>query len=696
MDSDSSVNISVNDDIVSNTAAIAEVDNKEKAQRGKVKDEKGNQTTCEFAVTVSENGSDADDDESRLDWNYNEFAIEEKVREAFHVAFDSLKCSVQPESEMQLAKLICNVMGNKNRVYHRTPHVFDLFTSAETEPLSCLAAMFHDTVYLSVDNGLEAEAMGLLRDAGVDFVGEENGAHGQPLVLFKIVENILENGDGNANGANKRILPTNSDEETMEEARKTNPAQSLAVTVCCSVFAWDPTKLLKTGDLGVNEFLSAVLAFQSLTPYLTFKQLFQIVVCIEATIPFRHTTVYSDLLHRATITAKELPGLDDITETQLVKHVARACILAERDVGNFASTDSRYFLEKAWMLLPEINLSLRHPSQYSILDYGRAMLGMVKFYEFLLPTPDRVFPQMDAARSAAEHQRLISLTTRNLNIGIEFCRTKFVTACILDALVNDVAGGDASLHVPAAIYCGKGGGIDLLSHAKDTPRSSSLQSMSSSKDDLFAQTMPSRGSRRATSIQPTNLYFGDNTNNGDISSKDLETYSSFALMELATHSKPVTNASSSSIRTKRRSSIPEPFSSHSPRGSAYQLVSSDSFPSSRLSTISEYFYVDLLVSAHDYVDAILFNGSGYTSAFDKARDLTSHHIHHTLGKESGLKDAYDLCLEYLAGDIDLSDFLDQFTDEVVEPLRQSLPNLRDNTDAKKRSKSSGAIFLSFK
>eukprot|EP00055_Hartaetosiga_balthica_P013457 m.69039 g.69039 ORF g.69039 m.69039 type:complete len:645 (-) comp8262_c2_seq1:402-2336(-) len=619
--------------------------------------------------------------------------IEERVWNGFHTAFTSLGYSVELSEEKRLAHLICKVMGNKNRVYHLTPHVFDLFTSAETQPIACLAAMFHDTVYLTVDNTLEEEAMGLLEDAGVVLVGEEEGkTHDQPLVVFEIRE-IKE----------VKRRPGGLDYMIMDQARVIDPKHSIAVGLCCKLFAWDHSKPLRAGGLGVNEFLSAVLAFQSLIHLLTFQQLFQIVVCIEATIPFRNPTVYSDLLKRVISTAQETPGLKEgITETQLVKFVARACILAERDVGNFASTDSRYFLEKAWELLPEINVSLRHPSQYTMLDYARAMLGMVKFYEFLLPSPERVFPQMDAARSIAEHQRLISLTTRNLNIGIEYCRTKFVAACIVAALVKNMSG-DADVKLPVAFYCGRGRGIDILSHIQVSSRSSS---MSSDDDELtinLGKTLPTSALRRATSIQPSQT---NDQNGGDISDKDVETYSSFMLMERAAKSKPIPRISNRMER--RRSSIPAPQGSNDNLVDMLGRMSSNSSVTSTdmltrldmpkkdplLPTVSEYFFVDLLVSAYEYVDTLLLHGSGYSSAFDTSQDRTSFHIHHTLGREGGLDAAYRMSVEYIAEDIDDDEYLLQFTEDVIEPLKSALETRNGLSGGKKRSKSVGIINVS--
>jgi hypothetical protein len=63
-----------------------------------------------------------------------------------------------------IATLIIHAMASAGRAYHATPHVFELYErkQAVSAPLACLAALFHDIVYLHTDGGIlpaNAEAL---------------------------------------------------------------------------------------------------------------------------------------------------------------------------------------------------------------------------------------------------------------------------------------------------------------------------------------------------------------------------------------------------------------------------------------------------------------------------------------------------------------------------------------------------------
>ena len=69
-----------------------------------------------------------------------------RVGEAFKTALSLAGAAPSPAELEQLAHVVHSTMSDQGRFYHRTEHVFDLFSTADADPLATLAALFHDTV----------------------------------------------------------------------------------------------------------------------------------------------------------------------------------------------------------------------------------------------------------------------------------------------------------------------------------------------------------------------------------------------------------------------------------------------------------------------------------------------------------------------------------------------------------------------
>ncbi len=79
-----------------------------------------------------------------MDSNPND--VYTRVVNAFRVALKLLGASPSASVLVKLGDVVHSSMSDQGRFYHRTAHVFDLFSSPEADPIATLAALFHDTV----------------------------------------------------------------------------------------------------------------------------------------------------------------------------------------------------------------------------------------------------------------------------------------------------------------------------------------------------------------------------------------------------------------------------------------------------------------------------------------------------------------------------------------------------------------------
>ncbi len=87
----------------------------------------------------------------------------------FHESFTRLHINVPTQSVERMAFLVHNAMAGERREFrtaHHALHVCGSLSAVET-----LAALFHDIIYVHVDNGFPAQ----LQDLLVKFVDVKNG-----------------------------------------------------------------------------------------------------------------------------------------------------------------------------------------------------------------------------------------------------------------------------------------------------------------------------------------------------------------------------------------------------------------------------------------------------------------------------------------------------------------------------------------
>ncbi|MEN9259522.1 MAG: hypothetical protein Q6L60_01035 [Thermostichus sp. HHBFW_bins_43] len=323
-------------------------------------------------------------------------------------AFAQLRVKVPPPEIERMAVLIFTRMERGSRRFHTTHHTLTI--SHAGSPIQILAGLFHDIVYLQLDQH-----------------APDSGPHGFP-------KRLLQEG---------AIIPT----PTGIHIAAVEP--SLALHICLRLFNFEPGQHYSHTD-GINEFLSAYMALDQLGPWLSITNQVAIVANIESTIPFRPNNAggYSSL--------EELEGRVEQLNRELQlrlssEHIGQilrdAVELANRDVENFASADAGAFLDHTWALLPEMNPRLLEFNLYSVVDYRRVLQRMEQF--FLNLDPQRVFRHHRGYPSPETWQAMTEQAAHNLRIGQEYIGVQLLAIGLLEAVALS-SGGDG----PISLFLG--------------------------------------------------------------------------------------------------------------------------------------------------------------------------------------------------------------------------------------------------
>ncbi len=290
----------------------------------------------------------------------------------------------------QIAELIIQTMRGPWRYFHTSEHIFEV--GGSVDPIEVLAAMFHDLVYVQVDQGLGFN----ISSAICPFVKEVRSQ----LVIKDETE-----------------LPDDAIYQLVAAVFGFIPGQTL------SPFA------------GQNEFLSAVIAGKCLEPFLPASRIAEIAACIEATIPFRGVSPSGlsaiELLYQRLISANRDFNFG-WTDSETAEIVKRAVRLANRDVENFASPNSSNFLDNTWNLMPETNHELSNVNSYTVGGYRRSLQKMEGFLNFL--KPELVFQQFMEEPDDATYGNMIARTRKNIAVAKLYLGVKLITIALLEAL----------------------------------------------------------------------------------------------------------------------------------------------------------------------------------------------------------------------------------------------------------------------
>ena len=273
------------------------------------------------------------------------------------------------------------------REFHNHDHVIGLV--ADGDPLEVIAALYHDAVYIQVDQG-------------------------PPHSMRGEISALLAQGQG---GDSWRVLPAAAEGATAD---------------VLAVFARSVGDVV-TSTTGLNEFASAMVASVQLEHALDREQRIAVAACIEQTIPFRADPVRA--LH-ARLQRLGLAG--DLLETT----VKRAVRVGNRDVENFADNDAARFLDNTWKLLPESNPALHSPMVYTVRDYRIALQKMEAFLAWL--PADRVFHCWGDEPKPEIHARRVARTTGNLELAVRYLRAKLYSIGLVEAIA-ETTGGDVPI-----------------------------------------------------------------------------------------------------------------------------------------------------------------------------------------------------------------------------------------------------------
>ena len=281
-------------------------------------------------------------------------------------------------------------LSASGREFHNHDHVIDLV--ADGDPLEVIAALYHDAVYIQVDQG-------------------------PPRSMRDELSSVLAQG---ADGW--RVLPGAAEQVTGDVLHVFGRSVDDVVT---------PTT-------GLNEFASALVASIQMAQALSREQRIAVAACIEQTIPFRVDPVPA--LHRR-LAALGLSG------ELLEQAVCRAVRVGNRDVENFSDNDAARFLDNTWKLLPESNPALHSPMVYTVRDYRIALLKMEAFLAWL--PAERVFHSWNEEPKPEVHARRVARTTGNLQLAVRYLRAKLYSIGLVEAIA-EVTGGD----VPVDYFMG--------------------------------------------------------------------------------------------------------------------------------------------------------------------------------------------------------------------------------------------------
>ncbi len=314
----------------------------------------------------------------------------ERCFDELNRAIAQLQGNADPAQLSITAELIIQTMSGPWRYFHTPEHIFEV--GEHGDAIEVLSALFHDLVYVQVDQGISVNISRYI----APFVKEIDGQ----LVILE-----------------RWLLPNDPLFEMVSQVFGFRPGQTI----------------LPIG--GQNEFLSAVIAAKCLQHALKPTDIAQIAVCIEATIPFRPNSdngqMPSDRLYDR-LWAINHQFDYGWSEAECAAIVKRAVRLANRDVENFAYESVAEFLHNTWNLMPETNHDLTNSNYYTVSGFRVSLQKMEGFMHFL--KPELVFQRYQDEPSPEAYQTLINRTQRNLEVARLYLGGKLLSIAVIEAL----------------------------------------------------------------------------------------------------------------------------------------------------------------------------------------------------------------------------------------------------------------------
>lgn len=315
------------------------------------------------------------------------------------------------------AELIIQTMSGPWRYFHTPEHIFEV--GGLGDAVEVLAALFHDLVYVQVDQGVSVNISRYISP----FVKEISGQ----LVILE-----------------RWQLPNDPMFEMITQIFGFTPGQTLLPLA------------------GQNEYLSAVIAGKCLEHGLSLSTIAQIACCIEATIPFRPQSetgqTVGDRLFDRLLKVNPNFGLG-WSDDEMRAFVKRAIRLANRDIENFAYESSAEFLDNTWNLMPETNHDLTSANAYTVSGFRQSLQKMEGFMNFL--KPEVVFQRYLNEPEPELYETLIHRTQKNLEIARLYLGSKLLSIAVIEALSQRI-GQDIPLATMMGELPGRGLAIAQL------------------------------------------------------------------------------------------------------------------------------------------------------------------------------------------------------------------------------------------
>ncbi|MBL1211164.1 hypothetical protein [Geminocystis sp. GBBB08] len=306
-------------------------------------------------------------------------------------AITKLGFLVTDDKIREISELIIAGMTQNSRYFHNFKHILMVSNTHSDYPLITLAGLFHDLVYLQVDEKIPFNLTPYL----TPFINENNNH------LF---------------------------------IKKSLNYQDNSFQIVLNIFSVKLGQNLSKYN-GKNEFLSALVGAKVLESILPLSLLTQIVTLIELTIPFRH--IDGEITDITLLLKKRLERVNNqfnlgLQDQDIINTITQAVIMANLDVSGFASNNVMDFINNTWLLLPETNRCLRDTKKYTIKEYRIALGNTLQFLDYL--SPKFIYHRYNNQPSEKIFQGLINSTEYNLKIIRLFLKAKLVSLSLLEAI----------------------------------------------------------------------------------------------------------------------------------------------------------------------------------------------------------------------------------------------------------------------
>ncbi len=311
-----------------------------------------------------------------------------------------LGASITPDEAEKMAFLAANAMSTRNRDFHDLEHALAISTTRTAT--GKFAGIFHDVVYVQIDRARLPKLRALIAPCIPSY-----------KLSIKLTAPLLRDKD---------------------------------IAILATLFGFKKGMEIGPSN-GINEFLSALVAWRTLKKHLKTRDLLGIVACIEATIPFR--TPAGDCLTvelGVRLLAAAKAAGEDLSAPFVEKTLKAAVEVANQDVSGFAASDQGLFVHQSWALLYETNPELQQRF-YTLGGYMIAIHKMDSFFNAL--NASSVFRHYKDFPVQENYAVLFDRASFNIAVGKQYTAVKLIEVALLTAIAEQTGGP-----VPADYFYG--------------------------------------------------------------------------------------------------------------------------------------------------------------------------------------------------------------------------------------------------